>query len=149
VFKPEHLVASEPGAEYGRAVTRTWNLAALVLLFSSNAHADEDAWWGTDKALHFGVSALVAGGGYGVSTLLVEPRWQRFGLGVSAALTVGAAKELYDASGHGDASYRDLVWDAAGGLVGASMALLLDIALDRPSESTADMTNAGAVVIKW
>jgi putative lipoprotein len=119
-----------------------------VLLVTGSARA-EDAWWGRDKALHFGVSALVAGGGYAASTLLVEPRWQRFGIGASAALTLGAAKELYDATGHGDASYRDLAWDAAGALVGASFGLLVDLALDTEESSSDRAASGSGIVIRW
>lgn len=142
-------MASEPAAGYGRGVVRSSAPIAAVLLASSVARAEEDPWWGRDKALHFGVSALAAGGGYAASTLLVEPRWQRFALGSSAALSLGIAKELYDASGHGQASYRDLTWDAAGALVGASLALLVDIALAEPDGGGGSGASAGTVVIQW
>ena len=98
-----------------------------VLGISRPAAADDDPWWGRDKALHFGVSAGLAAGGYGVSSLFLEPRWQRAALGGGFALTLGAGKEAYDATGRGDASIKDFTWDVAGAAVGVAVALLVDV----------------------
>jgi uncharacterized protein YfiM (DUF2279 family) len=41
----------------------------------------------------------------------------------------GIGKEVYDLSGRGQASWRDLTWDAVGVATGLGVALLLDLAL--------------------
>src|SRR5262245_21991436 len=94
---------------------------------------------GRDKALHFGISAGLAAGGYAASTPFVDARWQRAALGSGFALCVGAGKELYDLSGHGDPSWKDFAWDVAGTAVGIAIALAVDVAVDRD-----DKTSTGA-----
>jgi len=86
-----------------------------------------DPWWGKDKALHFGVSAGLAAGGYGVASLVLQERWQRATAGASFALTLGVGKELYDLAGYGSPSFKDLAWDVAGTLVGTGVALVVDV----------------------
>ena|SRR5688572_19789937 len=111
------------------------------MLIPRPARADtEDPWWGRDKALHFGVSAGLAAGGYAAASPLVEPRWQRATLGAGFALTLGAGKELYDWSGHGHASWKDFAWDVLGAAVGTAIALGIDLALDSGSESSRNST---------
>lgn len=102
---------------------------ALVAMSSAAAAEEPDPWWGRDKALHFGVSAGLAAGGYAASTLVLDERWQRATAGASFALSLGAAKELYDAQGHGHASAKDFTWDVAGAAVGTALALVVDLIL--------------------
>ena len=90
----------------------------------------------SDKALHFGVSAGLAGGGYAVSALLLGRPWQRAVAGGTFSLTLGAAKELYDLSGHGDPSWRDFTWDVIGTAVGLGVALLVDAAVSGGHSAT-------------
>jgi putative lipoprotein len=54
-------------------------------------------------------------------------------VGAGAGLAAGAAKELWDLSGHGDPSARDLAWDVAGTLTGVAVAALIDWAVGRLS----------------
>jgi putative lipoprotein len=101
-------------------------LALLLALGPALPARAQDAWLGRDKFLHFGVSTALSASAYGVSAVWLErPGW-RFLAGAAAALTVGAAKEIWDAAGHGDPSPRDLTWDAIGALTGASLALAVD-----------------------
>lgn len=88
-----------------------------------------DAWLGPDKALHFSVSALLAGAGYAASVPFTERPAVRVGVGAGFALTLGVAKELYDLAGGGDPSWRDLTWDALGAGVGVLTAWLVDLAV--------------------
>ena len=121
-------------------------LAAVALPARANA-ADPDPWLGPDKALHFGVSAGLGGGGYAVSALFLEQPWQRALAGSGFSLTLGAGKELYDLSGHGDASWKDFTWDVAGTAVGIGIALLVDAAISsggRPRPATT--TKSGQAV---
>ncbi|HEX4341042.1 MAG TPA: hypothetical protein VH062_34270 [Polyangiaceae bacterium] len=109
--------------------------ASGTLLFGvSTAHAaDPDPWLGQDKAIHFGVSAALAASAYGVSSLFLDRPWQRSVAGASFSLTLGAGKELYDLSGHGDPSWKDFTWDVAGTAVGVGIALLIDAAVSSTS----------------
>jgi len=102
---------------------------ALTLASRTARAADPDPWFGPDKALHFGFSVGLAAGGYGVSTLVLDKPWQRAVAGAGFSLTLGAAKELYDLSGHGDPSWRDFTWDVVGTAVGVGIALLVDAAV--------------------
>ena len=109
---------------------------ALTLLAASllpaTSRADEpDPWFGRDKALHFGASALLASGGYGAAALVTDDRRARLVAGGTFALSLGAGKELWDLSGHGDASWRDLTWDAVGTVTGLAVAAAVDWTLSR------------------
>lgn len=101
--------------------------AATALFSASTARAsDADPWFGRDKALHFSVSAGLAGAGYGATAALSDDvRW-RVPVGASVALGAGVAKELYDLTGRGDASWRDLTWDVIGTATGLGIAWLID-----------------------
>lgn len=102
-------------------------LCSLVLLGASSARAD--AWLGPDKALHFGVSAALARASYDGASLALDAPPKRAAVAATVALSLGAAKELYDLSGRGDPSAKDLAWDAAGTAVGVGLSLALDWAL--------------------
>jgi putative lipoprotein len=93
--------------------------------------ADPDPWFGRDKALHFGVSALLASGGYGATALVTDDRRLRLAVGGGFAFSFGVAKELWDLSGHGDASWRDLTWDAVGTVTGLAVAAAVDWAIQK------------------
>lgn len=90
------------------------------------AGPDPDPWFGRDKALHFSASAALAIGGYGVGALAFDTRPPRFALGAGIALAAGVGKELWDWSGHGDASWRDLTWDMVGTAAGLAIAWAAD-----------------------
>jgi putative lipoprotein len=109
-----------------------WLLAGLVLGRAVPARADDaDPWFGRDKALHFGVSFGLAGGAYTLAApWLKPPRWRAL-TGFSVAFAAGLAKEAWDATGHGDASVRDLTWDLVGSLSGTLLAWGVDRALGR------------------
>jgi putative lipoprotein len=117
-------------------VTRTclWVSASIVTTFFSvsPAHADDpDPWFGRDKALHFGATAVLASGGYAGTALATDDRRFRLAVGAGLGLGAGVAKELWDLSGHGDASWRDLTWDVVGTATGLAVALAIDAALRR------------------
>jgi len=107
-----------------------------VLLPARAARADDpDPWFGTDKALHFGFSAALAGTGYGVSSLFLDAPGTRALAGAGFSLTLGASKELYDLAGHGDPSWKDFTWDVAGTAVGVGVALLVDALLSKDARA--------------
>jgi putative lipoprotein len=88
--------------------------------------ANADPWFGRDKLLHFAASGSLAVTGYATASMLTEDRPVRIGVGATLAVGAGAAKELWDLDGHGDASWRDLSWD----LVGATTGLLVSVGID-------------------
>jgi len=106
---------------------------AAIAVWVKPALAD-DEWFGADKALHFGISAGLAGGGYAASALVWDHPWQRAATGAAFSLTLGATKELYDLAGHGDASWKDFTWDVIGTAVGTGIALLVDASLPKSSK---------------
>jgi putative lipoprotein len=114
----------------GTAVAALTLLAASLLPASARA-GEPDPWFGRDKALHFGASALLASGGYGAAAFLTDDRGARLIAGGTFALSLGAGKELWDLSGHGDASWRDLTWDAVGTVTGLAVAAAVDWTISR------------------
>lgn len=112
----------------GAFVTALATATAVTLSPATARAADPDPWFGPDKGLHFGVSVGLAAGGYGVSAVVLDERWQRALAGAGFSLTLGAGKELYDLTGHGDASWKDFTWDVVGTAVGVGIALLIDTA---------------------
>lgn len=111
-----------------------WTATCLVSI-AAMAN-DTDPWFGPDKALHFGASAVIAGGGYALGTGLTQERWKAFALGGGAALTAGALKEGLDAMGLGTPSWRDFTWDVAGTLVGLGIAYAIDVLVRGAPQAT-------------
>lgn len=89
--------------------------------------ADDDPWFGPDKALHFGVSAGIAAGGYAAGAALFESRGHALLLGGGLAAGAGIAKETADLAGLGDPSWKDLAWDGIGLITGLAVAWGLDL----------------------
>jgi putative lipoprotein len=101
-------------------------VAVFLPLTAPARAADPDPWFGRDKALHFGASATIAGVGYGATAAATESRPPRLLIGGGLALAAGVGKELLDATGSGDASFRDLTWDVVGTATGLGVAWLID-----------------------
>lgn len=114
--------------------------AAALLLAPAPALAappDPDPWFGPDKALHFTVSSLVAGGGYGMTAIFNDRVATRIVFGAGLGLVVGAGKELWDLSGHGDPSWKDFTWDVIGTVFGVGIAVTIDLATRGPARAPA------------
>jgi putative lipoprotein len=110
-------------------------LAVLVLALgagTSHAQVDPDPWLGPDKALHFTVSAAIAGVTYGTTSLFTESRPVRIGVAAGVAFGAGIFKELLDLSGSGQPSWKDLAWDAMGTAFGVVVSWLLDVFVITP-----------------
>ena len=113
------------------------------------AASDEDPWFGRDKALHFGVSAVLAAGGYATSSIWLDKRSERALAGGAFSLTLGAGKELWDLSGHGDPSWRDFTWDVIGTGVGLALAVAGDALLSSKSTSPSMRASSQGLVIRF
>ncbi len=106
----------------------------VLLLAPAAAHADDvnDPWFAPDKALHFGLSAGITGAAYGITAAFTDDvRW-RLGIGASVGLSAGIAKELFDLTGAGDPSWKDLAWDALGVATGLVLSWLIDVLVVTP-----------------
>ncbi|MEI6739190.1 MAG: hypothetical protein WCK74_02670 [Gemmatimonadaceae bacterium] len=87
-----------------------------------------DRWFAPDKAAHFMASATIHVAGYAALRTGHVPKAHATRTAAAAALLVGVGKELWDATGAGDPSWRDLAWDGLGVLAG----VLLTRAADGP-----------------
>jgi putative lipoprotein len=100
-------------------------MRALALLFTlhfGDEHPSGDRWFAPDKAKHFFMSAFIQSASFS-ALRLTGARWTGSIAGASAMTAiVGVGKELHDARTGGDASFKDLTWDAAGA-AGASVLL--------------------------
>ena len=120
----------------------------LFALTSTARASDADPWFGRDKALHFGISVALSAGGYATSSIWLDRSAERALASGTFSLTLGASKELWDLSGHGDPSWRDFTWDVIGTAVGTSLALAGDALLSR--EHGAHLrASAQALVIRF
>lgn len=94
-------------------------LMVFCLCCTGCSHMAQDRWTGQDKAQHFIASAMLSAGGnaYGQQQNWTPHRSNSFGL--MFALSLGAAKELYDSRPAGSGwSWKDLSWDLAGAATG-------------------------------
>jgi putative lipoprotein len=117
----------------------------LVLAAGPAAASDPDPWFGPDKALHFGVSAGLAAGGYAALSPWLESRTERAVGGAAFSLTLGAGKELWDLTGHGDPSWRDFTWDVLGTAVGVALAVGVDALVSREKDAPTARAAQGLV----
>jgi uncharacterized protein YfiM (DUF2279 family) len=104
---------------------RSW-LVLWFCVISGPAWAQDDPWFGRDKAKHLGVSAALALGGYAAAAPFTERPPLRLASGATLALGLGIGKEIADRFGGGDPSLRDLTWDLAGTVTGLCTAWLID-----------------------
>lgn len=103
---------------------------ALAVFFSLSiaapASAEQDPWWGPDKKLHFAYSIGLAGSGYLASVPWVEDLQTRALVGSGFSLFVGVGKEVYDWTGRGTPSWKDVTWDVLGTALGVGISVSLD-----------------------
>jgi putative lipoprotein len=106
-------------------------VALLTILSPAAARTQEaDEWFARDKALHFGVSAGVTMVVYAGVSLKTDHHQRTSRLAAATfGLGVGVGKEVYDAFGPGDASWKDLTWDVIGVVTGVLVATAIEWAL--------------------
>jgi putative lipoprotein len=121
-----------------------------LLLGSGTAAASEaDPWFGPDKALHFSFSVVLSAGAYAASSAFLDTRSERAIAGSTFSLTLGAGKELWDLSGHGDPSWRDFTWDVVGTAVGVALAVGIDTLTQSKHDSAALRAGAQGLVLHF
>ena len=101
-------------------------MIGVLLLLSTSARADPDPWFGTDKALHFTFSGVIAASAYSTSAVFLETPRERLIYGASVAALAGIGKELWDVGGRGNPSFKDLTWDALGAIAGLALTWAID-----------------------
>lgn len=136
------------GARVGRRIVAVAT-AALALHAGTARASDEDPWLGRDKALHFGASAVIAGGTYALSALWIDGRNGRAGVATGVALGAGVSKELYDLSGRGDPSFRDLAWDVIGTAFGVGLSVLIDLAVRGGDRAAPPTSSRAGALVRW
>lgn len=107
-------------------------LVVATLLCCLAAPVRADSFLAQDKLVHGSVSFAIAGIGYGAGQLVLDrkapgARYGLAGLAFGASVTIGAMKELWDGSGHGDASWKDFGADVLGAAAGAGLSLSIDL----------------------
>jgi putative lipoprotein len=122
---------SAPGRSRAGAGVALAVALAVCLAAPAARASDPDPWFGRDKALHFGATALLANVGYADAALASDDVRVRLAVGGGLALTAGVGKELWDLSGHGDASFRDLTWDVIGTATGLALAAAIDWSISK------------------
>lgn len=81
--------------------------------------APHDPWFGTDKAKHFVVSAVVQSATHSVLRANHHDYREAAWTAGAVTLTVGVGKEMWDARQGRIFSWKDLAADGAGGVAGA------------------------------
>ena len=97
-------------------------VAGAIMARAAAADAADD-WLGPDKAAHFGFSVAFSSAATTTVPFAGGPAgdWKTFALGAGIGLVPGIAKECWDATGRGDASWKDFAWDVGGIVVGAGL----------------------------
>jgi putative lipoprotein len=115
-----------PCATFRRSLAVALALAVFLVARPSARAVEPDPWFGRDKLMHLSVSFALAGTSYATAAGITKRTSVRVLSGAGIALSAGIAKELYDRSSGGDASWRDLSWDAIGTATGTLVAWLVD-----------------------
>ena len=122
---PSHVSLSG-GTRFRRSLAVVLALAVFLMARPPAQAAEPDPWFGRDKVMHLSVSFALAGTSYATAAGVSKRTGVRLLSGAGVALSAGIAKELYDRSSGGDASWRDLTWDAIGTATGTLVAWLVD-----------------------
>ncbi len=73
-----------------------------------------------------GVCAGITGGGYGLATQVTDDVAGRAALAASLGIGAGLGKEVLDAMGLGDPSWKDFLWDVIGTSIAVTVAVSID-----------------------
>ncbi|MDQ3697884.1 MAG: hypothetical protein M3373_07650 [Gemmatimonadota bacterium] len=91
-------------------------IAAAALVMALQAPPPPDRWFAPDKVKHFFVSAFIQSVAYS-ALRAADANHDRALAGASLTTAAfGIGKEVRDWQTRGEFSFRDLAWDAAGGV---------------------------------
>jgi putative lipoprotein len=94
----------------------------MIALSCGCAATPQDPWWGSDKAAHLAVSSAISAAATQAAIDAGEPEARAHAQAVGVVLVVGAGKEAYDEAPGGTGwSWRDMVWNLLGGLLGGAL----------------------------
>ena len=80
-----------------------------------------DSWFGADKVKHFFMSAFVQSATFSAARALGASNAAAQGIGGVATGAIGIGREVHDRRVGRIFSFRDLTWDAAGGVTAAAL----------------------------
>ena len=103
-------------------------IGGLMLLSCTgcaSSTATDDAWFGQDKALHFGYSAFIGVGGSAVAHRHYRAsEASAYTIGMLSVISLGGLKEWYDLQIKGSYwSWKDVFWDLLGGAAGSFLGI--------------------------
>lgn len=109
--------------------------ALVVAAIATPALAeDKDPWVSADKEKHFVASSGVTGAGYLTASFFTDDVVARAVFAAGLGVAVGGGKEVLDAAGLGDPSFKDLTWDLVGTATTVAIAVTFDLALRSSSK---------------
>ena len=99
-------------------------MRGLLLVFTLHRgdHNSGDRWFAADKVKHFFMAGFVESASFSALRLTGMHRTPALNTAIGVAAGISVGKEVYDRFGGGDASLKDLTWDAAG-IAAAGVAL--------------------------
>lgn len=87
-----------------------------------------------DKVKHFAAGAIISSGTGTIAYKITGNRTSSLLVGFGTGVLIGAAKEVYDAQGHGTPSFKDALWTGIGAGLGS---VSLRMAIPNSSKKTA------------
>ena len=100
-------------------------MRGFLLVFSLHFHDEHsggDKWFSADKAKHFFTAAFVQSASYGGVRALRASQNSSLAAATAVAAAASIGKEIHDSRSGGNASGKDLAWDASG-IIAASALL--------------------------
>ena len=99
-------------------------MRGFLLVFSLHFHDEHpggDKWFSADKAKHFFTAAFVQSASYGGLRYLGASQTSSLAGASIVGATVSIGKEVRDSRVGGNASGKDLTWDAAGMIAASAL----------------------------
>ncbi len=92
---------------------------AVISMFTLKAFGQTHLDIQPDKVKHFAAGAIISSSTGAVTYKITGKRTTSLLVGFGTGVLIGAAKEFYDAQGHGCPSFKDALWTGIGAGVGS------------------------------